>query len=127
MSGLTTWRYLEGLENLAAGSWYWAEKATLSVLALFAIFGVFIYCLKIVFYFRLVTYGVNFCTVASLMNPFAPFLMTMDGNREIIQLHNIVSSVQNQSLLEAVPPKVVKDSFYPTERIVAIQSENRGI
>ena len=31
LSGLATWRYLESLEILAAGSWYWAEKATLRV------------------------------------------------------------------------------------------------
>ena len=127
LSGLATWRYLESLENLAAGSWYWAEKATLSVLTLFAILGVFIYCLKIVFSVRLLTYGVPFRTVASLMNPFAPFLRSMDGHREIMQLHDPVSSVPNQPLLEAVPPKVVRDSLYPTERIVAIQSETRRI
>ena len=61
------------------------------------------------------------------MNPFAPFLRTMDGHREIMQLHDPVSSVPNQPLLEAVLPKVVRDSLYPTERVVAIQSETRRI
>ena len=61
------------------------------------------------------------------MNPFAPFLRTMDGHREIMELHDPVPSVPTQPLPEAVPPKVVRDSLYPTERIVAIQSETRVI
>ena len=75
----------------------------------------------------MLTYGVPFRTVGSLMNPFAPFLRTMGGHREIMQLHYPVSSVPNQPLLEAVPPKVVRDSLYPTERIGAIQSETKRI
>ena len=61
------------------------------------------------------------------MNPFALFLRTMDGHREVMQLHDPVSSVPNEPLLEAVPPNVVRDSLYSTERIVAIQSETRRI
>ena len=60
--------------------------------------------------------GVLSRTATSLMKPFAPFLRTMDGHREIMQLHDPVSSDPKQPLLEAVPPKVVRDCLYPTKK-----------
>ena len=44
-----------------------------------------------------------------------------------MQLRDPVSSVPKQPLLETVPTKVVRDSLYPTESIVATQSETRRI
>ena len=125
LSGLPPWKYLEGLENLAASSWYWAEKATLTILTLFAILGVLIYFLKIIYSIRLITYGVSARTVVALMNLLAPFLRTMDGHRELLRLNSNRQNVPNQIILEDQPPRVIpRESLYPTERIIALQPEH---
>ena len=112
---------LKSLESLAESSLYWAENLKLSMLTLFAILECFHILSKAISSVQIFTYGVPFHGVDYLMNPFAPFLRTMDRNCEIMQLNNPVSSVPNQPLLEAVPPKLVRDSLCPTERIVATQ------
>ena len=61
------------------------------------------------------------------MNPFPPFFRSIDGHRELMQLHDPVFGFPIQPLLNSVPPKVVRVSFYLTRRIVAIQSETRRI
>ena len=86
---------LKSLESLAEGSLYWNEKLNLSMLTLFAILGCFHILCKAVSSVRTFTYGVPFHGVDYLMNPFAPFLRTMDRHCEIMQLNNPVSSVPN--------------------------------
>ena len=77
IQGLPAWKYLEHLQNTAKSSWYLAERITVVSLTSLALFGILIYFLKLYYAIRLLSRGVPFWTVISLLNPFTPFIRTL--------------------------------------------------
>ena len=95
---LEAWNYLSKLQSASGSTWYYAERVTVISLTIIAIFGIIIYCFKCLYGLRLLSVGVPFSSVVSLLNPFAPF-------RQMLSLHvnNAIGSTSETSSASTSP------------------------
>ena len=97
LAAFPAWRFLENLESAAFSTWHFAERCTMIVLTSIALFGLVIYLLKVIFALRLLTKGVAFSLVFSLMNSFAPFIrMLREYRNDLLNANRPPPPVQRE-------------------------------